>query len=143
MFPSNAKILIVDDSTFARASIKTALNQLKYMKVVEAGDVKAAQRQLVKEDQPKDPVTLIITDLGLPEEHGLEFVRWLRAHEKYKNIPVIVITSSQEKAEILEAGRIGVSHYMIKPFEVATLREKVASTWKKHGEKYLESLKTI
>ena len=136
MFPTDCKIMIVDDSTFARTMLKTSLKELRYWKILEAKDVKEAQQLFAEDEQQKDSVQLLISDLHMPNNSGLDLLRWLRAQEKLKTLPVIILTSSQEKTEILEAGKLGVSHYMIKPFDGATLKEKMSSTWQKHGQNF-------
>lgn len=141
MFPIDSKILIVDDSTFARSVLKRSLRDLKYWKILEASAVEAAKGLMAEDEQQKDPVHLVITDIQMPTASGLDFLRWIRAREEIKTIPVIVVSNSQEKSIIFEAGKLGVSHYMVKPFDTGTLREKMNSTWEKHGQKYLESLR--
>ena len=141
MFPADAKILIIDDSTYARTMLKKSLTELKYWKILEAREALMAKQMMQEEEQQKDPVHLVVCDLHMPEVSGLELLRWLRSQPKYKGLPVIVITSSQENAEILEAGKLGGSHYIIKPFDTAMLKEKLTSTWQKHGQKYVENLK--
>jgi two-component system, chemotaxis family, chemotaxis protein CheY len=143
MFPIDSKILIVDDSNFARSMLKGGLTHLKYWKLLEATTAKAARDLLMEDEQLKDPVHLMITDLHMPDSSGLDLLRWVRTQEKIKSLPVMVLTSSQEKNEILEVGRLGVSHYMIKPFDNATLKDKLNSTWEKHGQKYYQSLKNL
>ena len=140
MFPPDAKILIVDDSNFARSMLKNCLRDLKFWKILEAADAKTAQALMLEDEQQKDPVHLVIVDIHMPDVSGLALLKWLRDREQLKGLPVIIITSSQEKSEILEAGKLGASHYIVKPFDVATLKEKIASTWQKHGIKFLEAL---
>lgn len=142
MFPADAKIMIVDDSSFARGSLKSGLKELKYWKILEAGDARSAQSILLEGEQQTDPVQLLFTDLHMPDLGGLALLKWVRGQEKLKDMPVIVLTSSQEKSEILEAGKLGVSHYMIKPFDIATLKNKLTTTWVKHGEKFSAALKS-
>jgi two-component system chemotaxis response regulator CheY len=141
MFPLDSKILIVDDSTFARGHLKNGLKELKYWNTLEAADMKGALKIMLEYEHQANPIHLLFTDLHMPDHSGLEFLRWIRAQDKLKLLPVIVLTSSQEKKEILEAGKLGVSHYMIKPFDTHILREKITSTWSKHGEKYFETVK--
>jgi two-component system, chemotaxis family, chemotaxis protein CheY len=136
MFPVDAKILIVDDSQFSRKALKDSLRSLKFWKILEAADAKTAQDLLTEPEQQKDPVHLLISDLHMPEMNGLELLRWVRTQEKYQALPVIILTTAQEKNGILEAGKLGVSHYMIKPFDTATLRDRMTSTWDKHGQKF-------
>ena len=136
MFPVDSKIMIIDDSNFARTVLKSGLRDLKFWKILEAESGKRAIALLQEEEQEKDPVHLIIADIHMPEMTGLELLRWIRSQEKWKAMPVIILTTAQEKGPILEAGKLGVSHYMIKPFDSETLRERITSTWEKHGQRY-------
>jgi two-component system chemotaxis response regulator CheY len=143
MFPADAKIMIVDDSSFARTMLKNSLRELKYWKILEAGEGKAAQGLILGDEQRNDPIHLLILDIHMPELDGLSLLKWLREQEAYKELPVIIITSSQQRHEIIEAGKLGVSQYIVKPFETGILREKIGSTWVKHGQKFSESLKRL
>lgn len=139
MYPVDAKILIVDDSQYSRKVLKDSLRALKFWKILEAADARQAQDLLMEDEQQKDPVHLLISDLHMPEMSGLELLRWVRTQEKYQALPVIILTTAQEKNQILEAGKLGVSHYMIKPFDTATLKDRMVSTWDKHGQKFFAS----
>jgi two-component system chemotaxis response regulator CheY len=141
MFPADSKIMVVDDSSFARTIVKNSLKELKYWKILEADNAKSAQDLFQEEEQKKDRVHLLICDIHMPNMNGIELLKWVRATESWKDLPVIILTSSQEKAEILEAGKLGASHFLIKPFDTAVLRDRLASTWTKHGEKWAASLK--
>ena len=136
MFPSDAKILIVDDSSFSRNIVKNGLKELKYWKLYEAENAVNAQVTLAQEFKAGDPVQLMICDIHMPEMTGIELLKWVRARDVFKSLPVIIITSSQEKAEVLEAAKLGVSHFMIKPFDALTLKDRLTAAWDKHGQHY-------
>lgn len=139
MFPSDTKILIVDDSSFARTMVKKCLKELKFWKILEAVDAKEAQNLLQEKEQATDPVHLVICDIHMPTMSGIELVRWMRTQEQLKTLPVIILTSSQDKQQVLEVGKLGVSHFMIKPFDEKMLGEKLVSTWQKHGQTYVQT----
>lgn len=141
MFPVDAKILIIDDSNFSRSMLVNALKSMKYWKIIEANGPRQAQTFMNEEEQQSDPIHLVFVDHQMPEVMGLEFVKWMRAQERYKNLPVIMLTSTQEKSVIIEAGKLGISSYMIKPFDLAALRTRMAGVWEKHGQKFYESFR--
>ena len=62
------------------------------------------------------PVDLIILDLNMPDMHGLEVLAFLRRHQAYKEIPVIVLTTRGDEASRADALAAGASLYLTKPF---------------------------
>lgn len=142
MFPSESKILVVDDSTFSRNIVKNGLKEMKFWKLYEAENAASAQVSLAQEFKSGEPIQLMICDIHMPNMTGLELLKWVRARDAFKNLPVIIITSSQEKTEVLEAAKLGVSHFMIKPFDALTLRDRVIAAWEKHGQHYSKQMPT-
>jgi two-component system chemotaxis response regulator CheY len=143
MFPADSKILIVDDSTFARQTMKNSLREMKFWKIVEAADVKTAQAAITESNKLKEPVHLVVTDIHMPELTGLHFLKWIRTQDEYKGLPVIIITSSQDKMEILEAGKLGASSFIIKPYNEETFRERLGATWERFGQKYAQAISAV
>lgn len=70
--------------------------------------------------------TVILLDLHLPRVDGLEVLRRLKSHKRFKAIPVIMLTSSGEGRDIREAYRLGVNSYIVKPVDFATFTELAA-----------------
>jgi two-component system, chemotaxis family, chemotaxis protein CheY len=141
VFPLDSKILVVEDSSFSRTVTRNGLKELGFTRIMEAADAKIAKTLFLESEQIADPFHLLVADIHMPEVSGLELVRWLREHKSLSEIPIIILTSSQDKKEVLEAGMLGVGTYMIKPFEVSLLKERLESTWQRQGEKYLTKLK--
>ncbi|GIW96704.1 MAG: response regulator [Pirellulaceae bacterium] len=68
------------------------------------------------EDRSAHPVPeLLLLDLKLPRKDGFEVLRWLRAHEVYRRLPVVVLTSSSETNDINRAYDLGANSYLVKP----------------------------
>lgn len=65
-------------------------------------------------DNRVDP-KLILLDLKLPKVSGHEILRALRTHDRYKSVPVVVLTSSNEETDIVESYKLGVNSYIVKP----------------------------
>jgi CheY-like chemotaxis protein len=65
-------------------------------------------------DSSKRP-KLLLLDLKLPKVDGLDVLRRLRADERTRTIPVVVLTSSREQRDVIESYRLGVNSYIVKP----------------------------
>jgi CheY-like chemotaxis protein len=65
------------------------------------------------ENQPK----LVLLDLKLPKVDGLEVLRAVKADDRTKFIPIVVLTSSREERDIVESYRLGVNSYIVKPVD--------------------------
>jgi two-component system response regulator len=83
---------------------------------------KGIYSERVNSQEPK----LIILDLKLPKIDGLEILRQLKADEKTKLIPVVVLTSSQEERDVVESYRLGVNSYIVKPVNFESFGKAVA-----------------
>lgn len=75
------------------------------------------------EIQPK----VVLLDLKLPKVDGIEVLRQLRADERMKLLPVVVLTSSHEDHDMLETYRLGANSYVVKPVEFENFSETVSS----------------
>jgi len=69
--------------------------------------------------------SLVLLDLKLPRRSGLEVLQWMRQQPALKAIPVIVLTSSQEHADVRTAYSLGANSYLIKPVGFGGLLEMV------------------
>ncbi len=139
MFPSDTKVLIIDDSSFSRNVVKNGLKELSFWKIFEAESAETAQELILEEEKTESPISLIFCDIHMPKMTGIDFVRWLRSREETRGVPVIILTSSQEKAEVVQAAMLNVSHFLIKPFNLAAMKERLESAWDKHGRSFLDT----
>ena len=118
------KILLVDDSRTIRNIQKNVLKQLGHTDVLEAEDgVQALDK--FKENTPE----LVLIDWNMPNMDGITLVRKIR--ETDKAIPLIMCTTEAEKSRVLEAIKAGVNSYIVKPFTVGSLGEKIEQTMAK------------
>ncbi len=68
---------------------------------------------------------LILLDLRLPKADGLEVLRELKSHPVYRNIPVVVLTTSSEDRDIKRSYELGAASYLVKPVEFETFQEVI------------------
>jgi CheY-like chemotaxis protein len=75
-------------------------------------------------DRSAYPVpVLVFLDLKLPIKRGLEVLAWIRQQTKFRNLVVVVLTSSNEPSDLSEAYRLGANSYVVKPPTSAQLIE--------------------
>jgi two-component system, chemotaxis family, chemotaxis protein CheY len=101
------KILIVDDSDMARASMSFSLKSRKY-DVLDAGNGKEALQKLAANQD----IGLIITDVNMPEMNGIELVQNLRKNPATAALPVIAITTDEKMGNEIVAK--GATQFIIK-----------------------------
>src|SRR5438874_992694 len=115
-------IFVVDDDKTARYGVRRALEE-RY-KILEADSAAAARRVLAAETPD-----LLLLDIEMPEESGLDFLRELKAKEG--SPAVIMITAYGSEKIAVEAMKSGAYDYLPKPFEVEELRLVVAKAFEK------------
>ena len=75
---------------------------------------------------PTRPPKLVLLDIKMPKVDGIEVLRQVKADERTRVIPVVVMTSSNEERDVMESYRLGVNSYIVKPVEFASFLEVVA-----------------
>ncbi len=118
--PGNMKVLVVDDFATMRRIIKNILLQLGFKNILEADDGTTAWDILNKEQ-----VDLIISDWNMPKMPGIELLKKVRADDRFKDLPFLMVTAEAQKKNIVEAVKHRVSQYIVKPFTPETLQEKL------------------
>lgn len=116
----NAKILIVDDMQTMRRLLRSTLNDLGFANVVDAEGGNTALALLASDDY-----ALLITDWNMPDMEGLDLLKAVRADDRLKTLPVLMVTAEAKREQILEAAEAGVNGYVVKPFQPAQLKEKL------------------
>ncbi len=124
MPPKETRFLVVDDMSTMRKIIRTILNQLGYTNVDEAENGKEALAKLRIGNYQ-----FVLLDWNMPEMDGFETLKNIRADEKLKNIPVIMVTAEAKKENVLMAIQAGASNYIVKPFTPEVLKEKIEKVW--------------
>ena len=116
----NMKILIVDDFSTMRRIIKNLLRDLGFTNTVEADDGLTAIPIL-----NSGSIDFLVTDWNMPGMTGIDLLRHVRADEKLRSLPVLMVTAEAKREQIIEAAQAGVNGYVVKPFTALALKEKI------------------
>jgi two-component system chemotaxis response regulator CheY len=115
-------ILIVDDYKTMLRIIRSLLKQLGFDNVDEASD---GQDALTKLRGKK--YDLVISDWNMEPMSGLQLLREVRSDARMAALPFIMVTAESKTENVVAAKEAGVSNYIVKPFNAATLKQKLAS----------------
>lgn len=135
MFPYDTKILLAEDTDVTRAVIHKMIYKLGYTNVTQVSDGLTAQREVERAAALKKPFQLIISDWNMPELTGLALLKKVRSDAQMHWVPFLILTSNNEKDQVLEAIRAGVSSYLAKPFTIDTLDKKLREAWAQSQKK--------
>jgi two-component system, chemotaxis family, chemotaxis protein CheY len=108
-------VMTVDDSSSVRLMVSFTLKNAGY-DVIEAVDGKDALMKLSMK-----PVHLVITDLNMPNLDGIGLIRAIRADEKLRFMPVILLTTESQDTKKQEGKAAGATGWIVKPFQAEQL----------------------
>ena len=114
------KILIVDDFSTMRRIIKNLLRDLGFTNTAEADDGTTALPML-----QSGSFDFLVTDWNMPGMTGIDLLRAVRADDRLKTLPVLMVTAEAKRDQIIEAAQAGVNGYVVKPFTAQVLKEKI------------------
>ncbi|HEX2593838.1 MAG TPA: response regulator [Rhizomicrobium sp.] len=114
------QVIVVDDQMTMRALVRTGLNQIGISQVREFASAEEANQNLTVQ-----PAHVIISDFNMPGMDGLEFLRAVRAKAENKNTAFLLLTGRADKDLVARAIQFGANNYLVKPFTVATLKQKI------------------
>jgi len=115
-------ILVVDDSSTIRKIIARCIShtQIPVGSLFEASDGEEALAIL--NDQK---IHLVMTDINMPKMNGLELLAKLKGNERWKDVPVLLITTEGRVDTVVEAANKGAAGYVKKPFTAGDIQAKV------------------
>ncbi|MBD3315037.1 MAG: response regulator [Chitinivibrionales bacterium] len=122
------RILVVDDSKMMRHVLSTDLKDLGYATILEA-DCTDKAKEICSATSPD----LIISDWNMPGESGLEFLKFIRSSATLKDTPFIMLTTQTNRAKIMEATRVGLQSYLLKPIRKSVLADKISELAAAYG----------
>ncbi len=116
----NMKVLVVDDYKTMVRIIRNLLKQLNFNNVEEAADGGSALRKLREGN-----FGLVVSDWNMEPMTGFQLLKEVRADEMLKDLPFIMVTAESKTENVIAAKEAGVSNYIVKPFNAATLKSKL------------------
>ncbi|MEZ0167632.1 adenylate/guanylate cyclase domain-containing protein [Microvirga sp. TS319] len=135
------KILVVDDNASNRGLLLRRLEREGHQAIEAISGEQALQILRVEE------VDLMLLDLIMPDMNGLQVLERLKTHERFRDIPVIMISGHQETASVIRCIEAGAEDYLPKPFDQVLLRARINAClerkhWRDRELGYLAQLKT-
>ncbi|MEW5684561.1 MAG: response regulator [Pseudomonadota bacterium] len=118
--PSSLTCLVVDDQQTMRSLVRSGLQQLGFRTIYEAPDGEEGLRHMLAR-----PIHLVISDYNMPKLDGLGLLRAIRSHPPIQKTAFIMLTGRADKELVQRAVQFGVNNYLVKPFTVGTLKEKI------------------
>jgi two-component system, chemotaxis family, chemotaxis protein CheY len=116
------KILLVDDSKVMREMLIACLRGQQEYSFTHASSGLEAVEQL-----SLAPFDLVLLDLNMPDLGGIEVVEFVRAQDRLRNLPIIIVTTRGDDASREKALKAGATRYVTKPFTPEGIQTEVAS----------------
>ena len=111
------RVLVVEDSPAMRTFVRAALEEGGFAEVVEASNGFEALRLL-----PRERYDAVVTDINMPDIHGLEVLSFMRKSEGHAHTPVIIVSTEGAERDRERGMALGANAYLTKPFEPENLR---------------------
>lgn len=114
------QILVVDDQSTIRTILKSQLRGMGYTRISEASDGESAFDILKTK-----VIDLVISDWNMPFMNGYELLKAVRADDSLADTPFILTSGAPSNDNITKALQLKVNQFMLKPFTLAVLEEKI------------------
>lgn len=115
-------VLVVDDYKSMIRIVRGLLNQLGFQNVDEAMDGPSALSLIRSKDYG-----LVLSDWNMQPMSGLELLKEVRAEDRTKALPFVMVTAEAKAENVVAARQAGVNNYVIKPFTLAVLKQKLTT----------------
>lgn len=122
---NNIRVLIVDDLESYRYGMREMLQEIGVKNIAEARDGEEAWNKTLLESKGPEPFDLIISDINMPKMNGLELLKQVRSLKKTNMINYILVSTENENKTIFTALDLGISDYIIKPWEKESAKNKI------------------
>ncbi|AIY13865.1 MULTISPECIES: response regulator [Cellulophaga] len=120
-------VLFIEDDTIETMKLQRTVSKLQLKhNIIEAKNGEQALEILKSSTKLPD---IILLDLNMPRMSGIEFLEIIKADANYKYLPTIVLTTSENRADLLECYRIGIAGYVIKPLKYEDYETKLKTVF--------------
>lgn len=130
MFPPDARILVADDMNSVREVIIEMFNAIGFNDIVQCKDGAEAWEQI---QNSNPPISLVVSDLNMPNSSGLDLLLRIRSSEQHKNLPFLMMSAVSEQKNIISSMKAGADYYLVKPFQMADLVSKLKIIFEKRN----------
>jgi CheY-like chemotaxis protein len=120
-------ILLVEDDQVDVMNVKRAFDKNRIANPLFVANNGAEALELLRSKQIPDERRIILLDLNMPRMNGIEFLRELRADPKLQSTVVVVLTTSNDERDKLEAYNLNVAGYLLKPVTFVNFVEVMAA----------------
>ncbi|HOM64803.1 MAG TPA: response regulator [Ignavibacteriales bacterium] len=120
------RVLIVDNDKITRLIISRLLKKKLTDDILEAENGLDAL-EIIEKNKPE----LIFLDLSMPLMDGIETLEIIRSIDKFKNIPVIILSSNKDREKIAKLLELGISDYIVKPIDLTKAYQKISNLFEK------------
>jgi len=125
--PKGLNFLIVDDEEDIIEITAESLQEIGFTgNFYKAASINEASKLL---ESPQTKIDFIISDWNLEELSGLDFLILVKSNSSYQSLPFLMVTANDNVSGMLIASKKGASDYLVKPWDISELREKVGSAW--------------
>ena len=108
-------ILLVEDDQVDQMNVKRAFERNKIMNPLYVAENGVEALAMLRDGRVPDERRLVLLDLNMPMMNGIEFLKTLRADEKLSGTPVVVLTTSNDEQDKVQAYNLNVAGYLLKP----------------------------
>ena len=119
-------VMIADDQASMRAIIRNSLEQIGFSDIRETRDGEECLKAVIAK-----PVNLVISDFNMPNLDGIGLLRSIRVHPPTSKIAFIMLTGRTDIELLKQAKEYGVNNYVVKPFTVAGLKDRIEAVFGK------------
>ena len=129
--PKEFKVLVLEDTESVRKKMLSDLRKLGFSEIYEVTNGAKGWEFLVDETQNDRAFNLILLDINMPKMNGQQFLKKVRHYRECLETPIIMVSELNQKEIIMDCIMDGANNYLLKPWDIDTLKEKILSVLEK------------